>query len=228
MIESSNTDLTEQSRQMHLKSDVDSGTRAQHHTLGKSPMQAAPGDHVHDYSPSTHDHNADLLLVAQILSPVGDTKFHMGTKATVPTNYMVCDGADISRTTYAALFAKLSTRHGSGSGTTFMLPDFDHRTFVGVTADGDAVNEGVAEASRLVKQSHDHSHGAGTLATANFGHNQANNTQAGGAQPRLESPVNHNHNVTGSTASTDVGRHPYVGGYVIMRVLPVTLAELGI
>lgn len=37
---------TEVSKQAHLKSDVDSGVRAQHHTLGKGPLQAAPGSEV--------------------------------------------------------------------------------------------------------------------------------------------------------------------------------------
>lgn len=33
---------------MHNRSDVDSSTLAQHHTLGVKHTQAAPGDHVHD------------------------------------------------------------------------------------------------------------------------------------------------------------------------------------
>lgn len=32
----------------HARSDVDSRPNAQHHTLGISRNQAAPGDHVHD------------------------------------------------------------------------------------------------------------------------------------------------------------------------------------
>jgi hypothetical protein len=32
----------------HENSDVDSRAEAQHHTLGPSPNQASPGDHVHD------------------------------------------------------------------------------------------------------------------------------------------------------------------------------------
>lgn len=33
---------------MHNRSDVDSSTFAQHHTLGIKHTQSAPGDHVHD------------------------------------------------------------------------------------------------------------------------------------------------------------------------------------
>jgi hypothetical protein len=32
----------------HLNSDVDKSVNSQHHTLGVSPTQASPGDHVHD------------------------------------------------------------------------------------------------------------------------------------------------------------------------------------
>lgn len=32
----------------HNKDDVDSGQLAHHHTLGKGPLQAAPGNHTHD------------------------------------------------------------------------------------------------------------------------------------------------------------------------------------
>jgi hypothetical protein len=33
---------------LHFGSDVDSGTKAQHHTLGVSRNQAAQGNHMHD------------------------------------------------------------------------------------------------------------------------------------------------------------------------------------
>ena len=45
------------------------------------------------------------------------------TKATAPAGYLLCDGAAVSRTTYAELFAIISTTYGSGNGsTTFNVP----------------------------------------------------------------------------------------------------------
>jgi hypothetical protein len=42
-----------------------------------------------------------------------------------PAGFLECDGAQISRTTYAALFAVLGTTYGPGDGTTtFNLPDY--------------------------------------------------------------------------------------------------------
>lgn len=45
-----------------------------------------------------------------------------------PSGWLLCDGRAVSRTTYAALFASISTAFGSGDGsTTFNLPDFRGR-----------------------------------------------------------------------------------------------------
>ena len=42
----------------------------------------------------------------------------------IPTGYLECNGANISRSTFAALFAVIGTRYGTGDGaTTFGLPD---------------------------------------------------------------------------------------------------------
>lgn len=55
--------------------------------------------------------------------PVGATILWDGG-ATPPTGYLEKDGAAISRTTYAALFAVYGVKYGSGDGsTTFDLPD---------------------------------------------------------------------------------------------------------
>ncbi|MEQ1733868.1 MAG: phage tail protein [Bacteroidia bacterium] len=42
----------------------------------------------------------------------------------IPTDYLECNGSAVSRSTYAALFAKIGTTYGAGDGsTTFNLPD---------------------------------------------------------------------------------------------------------
>ena len=62
-------------------------------------------------------------LVTDIYTPVGAVLAFAG--ATAPAGYLLCNGAEISRTTYANLFAVIGTTYGSGNGsTTFTLPDF--------------------------------------------------------------------------------------------------------
>ena len=48
----------------------------------------------------------------------------MYVDSVAPTNYLYCNGADISRTTYSALFAIIGVKYGYGdNSTTFNLPD---------------------------------------------------------------------------------------------------------
>lgn len=50
----------------------------------------------------------------------------------VPTGWLQCNGAAVSRTTYARLFKKIGTKYGAGDGsTTFNLPDLQHRVLEG-------------------------------------------------------------------------------------------------
>jgi len=51
--------------------------------------------------------------------------------ASVPSGFLECNGTAVSRSTYAALFAVISTTYGIGDGTTtFNLPDLTDRTVV--------------------------------------------------------------------------------------------------
>lgn len=45
----------------------------------------------------------------------------------LPTGFLLCNGASVSRTTYADLFNVIGTAFGTASGTTFNLPDFQGR-----------------------------------------------------------------------------------------------------
>jgi microcystin-dependent protein len=54
--------------------------------------------------------------------------------STAPTGFLKCDGSAVSRTTYAALFAVVSTTYGAGDGsTTFNVPDLQDRTAIGAS-----------------------------------------------------------------------------------------------
>ena len=52
----------------------------------------------------------------------------------IPAGYLPCNGANVSRTDYANLFAAIGTKWGEGDGsTTFTLPNFNDRFIEGTT-----------------------------------------------------------------------------------------------
>lgn len=54
--------------------------------------------------------------------------------STVPAGFLLCDGAAVSRTTYATLYAVIGDTFGAGDGeTTFNLPDLSGRVPLGVS-----------------------------------------------------------------------------------------------
>jgi microcystin-dependent protein len=60
--------------------------------------------------------------------------------ATAPEGWLLCDGTAVSRSTYAALFALVSTTYGVGDGsTTFNVPNLKGRTVIGVGLGVDAI-----------------------------------------------------------------------------------------
>lgn len=52
--------------------------------------------------------------------------------SSIPSGFLECDGSNVSRTTYADLFAVIGTTYGVGDGsTTFGLPDLQDNVAVG-------------------------------------------------------------------------------------------------
>ena len=66
---------------------------------------------------------------------------------TVPDGWLQCNGAAVSRTTYAALFAVIGTKYGSGDGSnTFNLPLLHHKFIEGTNTQsevGQSVSAGL-------------------------------------------------------------------------------------
>lgn len=84
---------------------------------------------------------ADLLPKLKPVSGVaaGIIAWFPGTA--VPDGWLLCNGANVSRTTYANLFAAIGTKYGSGNGsTTFTLPNLSGRFVEGTTSTGSVGN----------------------------------------------------------------------------------------
>ena len=93
------------------------------------------------------------------------------SSSSVPSGFLECDGSAVSRSTYSALFAIISTTYGVGDGaSTFNLPNLSDNVAVGKsnnkalassgganTASGNTANHTLSEAELA---SHSHSGGA--------------------------------------------------------------------
>ena len=78
--------------------------------------------------------------------------------ATVPTGYLECNGAAVSRTTYSALFAIIGTAYGAGNGSsTFNLPDL-RGEFIRGFDNGRGVDSGRSVATSQGGQNASHNH----------------------------------------------------------------------
>lgn len=129
---------------------------------------------------------------------------YAGTSA--PTGWLLCYGQAVSRTTYAALFAVLSTTYGSGDGsTTFNVPDLRGRAVAGQD------DMGGSSANRLTSPINGDTLGAAggseshTLTTAQLpahGHNLFHTTLTNVSPTKP----------TSTSAVTYRNQHPYVAG----------------
>ena len=71
------------------------------------------------------------------LKPLSMPTGMLGHFYSVPDGWLLCNGAAVRRSTYAALFSVIGTKHGSGDGsTTFNLPNLANRFVEGTTSIG--------------------------------------------------------------------------------------------
>lgn len=78
--------------------------------------------------------------------------------SSVPTGYLKCNGAAVSRTTYSTLFAAIGTTFGVGNGsTTFNLPDL-RGEFIRGWDDGRGVDVGRVFGSFQADENKEHTH----------------------------------------------------------------------
>jgi len=111
---------------------------------------------------STQTDSAISTAVASAVPSGAIMPFGMST---APTGWLECDGAAVSRTTYAALFTAIGTTHGSGNGsTTFNVPDL-RGEFVRGWDHGKGTDSGRSFASSQTDDLKSHTH-SGTVGNA--------------------------------------------------------------
>lgn len=118
--------------------------------------------------------------------PIGAITEYAG--ATAPTNWLICDGSAISRSTYADLFNVIGTTYGQGDGlTTFNLPDYTGRVPVGKDTndtDFDTLGKTGGEKTHTltIQEMPSHSHTLNTGATAMVSGGSNDMAQTGGTR----------------------------------------------
>lgn len=90
--------------------------------------------------------------------------------AVVPTGFLECNGATISRTTYASLFSKIGTTYGVGDGsTTFAIPDL-RGEFIRGWDNGRGVDSSRTIGSIQQQSFQSHNHAAGVSTSGGHAH----------------------------------------------------------
>ena len=143
----------------------------------------------------------DVGVPAAIL-PVGCVQMFAGASA--PSGWLLCNGQLVSRTTYATLFAAISTTFGAGDGsTTFAVPDLRNRFAVGVGTTGFTVTlGGTGGAKDAIVVAHTHT---GTTDSAGA----HTHTIGGAASGASGSGVTFDRNATNSLTTSSAGAHTH-------------------
>lgn len=163
---------------------------------------------------------------------VGEIK--MWSTNTAPTGYLLCNGAAVSRSTYADLFAVVGTTWGSGDGsTTFNLPDFRNRMPIGAGTTYSANSQGGSADAIVVSHTHTatvtdsgHSHGflfsanaptgSGYVAAQGANSNANNNLSAPSSVQSNTTGISVSNSTTGSSG-TNANLPPYLGVFFIIK-----------
>ena len=125
----------------------------------------------------------------------------MWPTASAPTGYLLCDGASLSTTTYAALFAVVAYTFG-GSGASFSLPDYRGKSPLGVSGSYALASTGGSADAVVVS----HTHTASSVVT-DAGHTHPLNQSGmnGTASGRYAFSNYDNSYGTGATQSATTG-----------------------
>lgn len=161
-----------------------------------------------------------FIIISPTIAPAGSVQA-FASESAIPAGWFTCNGAVISRTDFAALFAAIGTTWGGGNGsTTFNLPDLRGRTLFGADngagrltgAGGLAGTFGSTGGTETVALSEaqlaSHGHGGSTGAAGTHDHGGAV-AAAGQHSHGSSTGAAGGHNHTGSTAGA--GAHSHTG-----------------
>ena len=179
------------------------------------------------------------LGLGTFLVPTGS--LIMWPSVTIPTDWKLCNGDAISRTTFATLYSLIGTTFGAGDGTTtFNLPNYKNRMPYGAdvvavgatggsanaivvshthtgTTDNQSVNHAHTYSGTTGSQSNDHQHNLPTQYSGSLGDfvNLAGYNGTSTSSVSLSSGVTagHDHTFSGTTANNNANHnHAFTTG----------------
>jgi microcystin-dependent protein len=163
--------------------------------------------------------------------PSGNISYTAGSS--VPSGWLPCDGAAVSRTTYASLFADIGIAYGSGNGTTtFNVPDVGGRVIAGEEATATRLTSAVsgvdggtlgAAGGDQAMQQHTHTGSVTVSINGYIGANLSEGFSHDSVPPGVQAPNTYN-NPTATTSSfttdaTGTGHAQNVQPTIIMKCL---------
>ena len=146
-------------------------------------------------------------------TPVGSIMHYAGTASPDTTEWLLCNGQAVSRTTYATLFGVIGTAFGSGDGSsTFNVPDLRGRVIAGLDDMGgssaDRVTDVAADSLGGTVGSATHTLTSGEMpAHTHTGPSHTHSFSATSSSNGSHThSINHNH---GSVTSSSDGSHQH-------------------
>jgi microcystin-dependent protein len=157
-----------------------------------------------------------------IAPPIGSITAY--TLAISPPGWLICDGTEVSRVTYASLFAVIGTTFGTGNNTTtFNIPNYQGAFLRGTGTNGSYSGPALNTSQTHATQTHTH---IASSVVTDPGHthsqtsqndnydNDAGNDFSGGANPSFarrdfgsKNWTNINLNTTGVTVATTIANN---------------------
>lgn len=157
-----------------------------------------PGDRVLLLAVGTSHLIIGAIATTSDAVPTGSVQAFAGS--TAPTGWLLCNGAAVSRTTYASLYTVIGTTYGAGDGsTTFNVPNLQDRVPVGSGSTyARGATGGAATVTLTTAQipSHSHTLASGTVST----HSGHTHTVSGTAA----SDGSHTHSVNNQGTRSDI------------------------
>lgn len=161
----------------------------------------------------TDDAKAQIVESA---APIGTIMTWPASSLPSP-KWLICNGSEISRTTYAVLFSRIGTTYGAGNGTTtFNLPNTSGKFLIGVGVDPLAGTGGERAHKLTAAELPDHTHVV-QMARKDGGDTGAGAQKIYGPDQAGFVDADITTDTTGNDATPHENLPPYLAQYFIIR-----------